>query len=151
MLAEHRLLETITTASHEHGDAAALAPVLRIARPSRNLDAAAGFYIHAFGLQVLESFTDHAGYDGVILGRARWPYHLELTHRSAHSVTPRPTTEDLLVFYLPDRTEWNEAIRRVRDTGAHPVPSHNPYWDRHGLTFEDPDGYRIVIANIGRP
>jgi hypothetical protein len=39
----------------------------------------------------------------------------------------------------------------VRDIGEHTVPSRNPYWDRCGLTFEDPDGYRIVIANIGWP
>lgn len=129
----------------------ALVPVLRVARPSRNLGATAGFYTRAFGLEVLERFTDHAGFDGVILGRAGWPYHLELTHQSAHSITPRPTAEDLLVVYVPERAEWLGAVRRVRETGAHPVPSRNPYWDRHGLTFEDPDGYRIVIANIGWP
>ena len=151
MSAERRSLETMSSPSHEPGRTAARVPVLRVARPSRNLGAAAGFYTRAFGLRVLDTFTDHAGFDGVILGRTGWPYHLELTHQAAHSITPRPTAEDLLVLYLPDRSEWDEAIRRVRDTGAHPVPSHNPYWDRHGLTFEDPDGYRIVIANIGWP
>jgi len=25
------------------------------------------------------------------------------------------------------------------------VPSFNPYWDRDGVTFEDPDGYRVVV------
>jgi len=144
-------MTAVGSLAHESGRAAALAPVLRIARPSRNLDAAAGFYTRAFALEVLETFTDHAGFDGVILGRAGWPYHLELTHQSAHSITPRPTPEDLLVLYFPDHAEWLEAVRRVRDTGARPVPSRNPYWDRYGLTFEDPDGYRIVIANIGWP
>jgi hypothetical protein len=28
-----------------------------------------------------------------------------------------------------------------------PVPSFNPYWDRAGRTFEDPDGYRVVLQN----
>jgi catechol 2,3-dioxygenase-like lactoylglutathione lyase family enzyme len=129
----------------------AIVPILRVARPARNLGATAGFYIRAFGLEVLERFTDHAGFDGIILGRAGWPYHLELTHQSEHAIMPRPTAEDLLVVYLPDRAEWLSAVSRVRETGAHPVPSRNPYWDRHGLTFEDPDGYRIVIANIGWP
>lgn len=133
------------------GGATDVVPVLRVARPSRNLDASMGFYTRAFGLEVLDTFTDHAGFDGVILGRAGWPYHLELTHQSAHAIAPRPTAEDLLVLYLPDRREWVGAIQRIRDTGARPVPSHNPYWDRCGLTFEDPDGYRIVIANIGWP
>ena len=127
------------------------APILRIARPSRSLHATAGFYTGALGLEVLEKFTDHLGFDGVILGRAGWPYHLELTRQSEHSVRPRPTAEDLLVIYLPDRVEWENAIRRIRDTGAHPVPSPNPLWDESGLTFEDPDGYRLVIANIGWP
>ncbi|PYP81668.1 MAG: glyoxalase [Gemmatimonadetes bacterium] len=127
------------------------APVLRIARPSRSLHAAAGFYTRALGLEVLERFTDYAGLDGVIIGRAGWPYHLELTHQSEHTILPRPTAEDLLVFYFPDRATWESAIRQIRDTGARPVPSSNPYWDQHGLTFEDPDGYRVVIANLGWP
>jgi hypothetical protein len=33
----------------------------------------------------------------------------------------------------------------MRDVGFAPVPSFNPYWDENGVTFEDPDGYRIVI------
>jgi catechol 2,3-dioxygenase-like lactoylglutathione lyase family enzyme len=129
----------------------AFAAVLRVARPCRSLHATAGFYTRALGLEVLERFTDHEGFDGVILGRPGLPYHLELTHQSEHAVTPRPTAEDLLVIYVPDRTEWHAAIQQIRDTGARPVPSRNPYWDRCGLTFEDPDGYRIVIANIGWP
>jgi catechol 2,3-dioxygenase-like lactoylglutathione lyase family enzyme len=141
----------MTTLAQQPEGASALVPVLRVARPSRNLKSTAGFYTRALGLEVLETFTDHAGFDGVILGRAGWPYHLELTHRSEHPVAPRPTAEDLLVLYLPDRAQWEAAIRRVRSTGAHPVPSSNPYWQEHGLTFEDPDGYRIVIANIGWP
>ena len=46
-------------------------------------------------------------------------------------------------------TSTDAAIRRIRDTGAHPVHSRNPYWDKCGLTFEDPDGYRIVLQNEG--
>ena len=26
------------------------------------------------------------------------------------------------------------------------VSAFNPYWDRHGRTFADPDGYRVVLA-----
>ncbi|MEV4098267.1 hypothetical protein [Streptosporangium saharense] len=25
-------------------------------------------------------------------------------------------------------------------------PSHNPYWDAHGVTLTDPDGYRLVLS-----
>jgi hypothetical protein len=31
------------------------------------------------------------------------------------------------------------------------VPSTNPHWDARGLTVEDPDGYRIVLANDAWP
>jgi catechol 2,3-dioxygenase-like lactoylglutathione lyase family enzyme len=141
----------MTSPSHQPLAVPEAAPVLRVARPSRSLHATAGFYTRALGFEVLAKFTDHAGLDGVILGRADWPYHLELTHEAARSIRPRPTEEDMLVFYLPNRGQWEAAIRRIRDTGAHPVRSHNPYWDQHGLTFEDPDGYRIVIANIAWP
>ena len=29
--------------------------------------------------------------------------------------------------------------------GYQPVKSFNPYWDVRGRTFEDADGYRIVL------
>jgi len=46
---------------------------------------------------------------------------------------------------MPEAIAWTEAVRRLRDAGFDPVPSFNPYWDRDGATFEDPDGYRIVL------
>jgi hypothetical protein len=52
-----------------------------------------------------------------------------------------------LVFYLPDRAEWLRAIERLQRCGFDPVPAFNPYWDRAGITFEDPDGYRVVLQN----
>jgi hypothetical protein len=33
----------------------------------------------------------------------------------------------------------------MRAAGFAPVTSFNPYWDVDGVTFEDPDGYRVVI------
>src|SRR5262245_158380 len=27
------------------------------------------------------------------------------------------------------------------------VKAFNPYWDKQGKTFEDPDGYRVVLQN----
>jgi hypothetical protein len=35
----------------------------------------------------------------------------------------------------------------MQNAGFVPVGSFNPYWDRQGVTFEDPDGYRIVLQN----
>jgi len=55
------------------------APCLRVARPTRDIEAATRFYTLALGLDVLARFDDHAGFDGVIMGHAGWPYHLEFT------------------------------------------------------------------------
>jgi hypothetical protein len=30
--------------------------------------------------------------------------------------------------------------------GAEPAAPANPYWAEHGLTFEDPDGFRVVLV-----
>jgi hypothetical protein len=27
-----------------------------------------------------------------------------------------------------------------------PVAPANPYWAKHGVTFEDPDGFRVVLV-----
>jgi hypothetical protein len=49
------------------------------------------------------------------------------------------------VFYLPEPQAWQNAVERMRAAGFAPVLAFNPYWDRNGLTFEDPDGYRVVL------
>jgi hypothetical protein len=52
-----------------------------------------------------------------------------------------------MVFYLPDRIEWEHAVRRMIDRGHSPTLSSNPYWDARGKTFEDPDGYRVDLQH----
>ena len=93
------------------------------------------------------SFEGHEGFDGVMLGHRGSGYHLEFTHRRGHPAGRAPTEENLLVFYLPDRAEWRKAVERLEGGGHASVPSPNLYWDRQGITFEDPDGYRIVLQN----
>jgi hypothetical protein len=51
------------------------------------------------------------------------------------------------VFYLPDEAEWQQAVQRLESRGYKPVKAFNPYWDNQGKTFEDPDGYRVVLQN----
>ena len=122
-------------------------PKMRIARPTDNLPALRRFYQDGLGLQELAAFTSHNGFDGLMLGHAQAPYHLEFTHQPGHHVGRAPTADNLLVFYLPDATEWEAAIARMQAAGYTPVPSYNPYWDQHGCTFEDPDGYRVVLQH----
>ena len=37
----------------------------------------------------------------------------------------------------------------MAEAGFKVVRSFNPYWDIRGRTFEDFDGYRIVMQNAG--
>jgi hypothetical protein len=120
---------------------------LRVARPTEHLDEVLRFYADGVGLLRLGSFEDHDGFDGVMLGVPGAAYHLEFTRKRGHAVGRSPTQDNLLVFYLPDGQEWRAAVSRMIATGYAPVPSFNPYWDRAGRTFEDPDGYRVVFQN----
>jgi len=85
-------------------------PVLRVARPTDNLEALLRFYQRGLGLELLFRFEDHDGFDGVILGREGAPYHLEFTHARGHVAGRAPTPDNLLVFYLPDPDGWMAAV-----------------------------------------
>jgi hypothetical protein len=103
------------------------------------------------GFEVLYEFADHDGFDGVMLGHAGAAYHLEFTRKAEHRVGKAPTEDNLLVFYLPDRAGWERAVARLEAHGHRPVAAFNPYWDRRGRTFADPDGYRVVLQNAPWP
>lgn len=125
--------------------------VLRIARPTDQLEEVVRFYTVGIDLKVLGSFEDHEGFDGVMLGIPGDSYHLEFTRKRGHAAGRAPTQDNLLVFYIPDREQWLERTERMSAAGYQPVPSFNPYWDRLGKTYEDPDGYRVVIQNQSWP
>ncbi len=118
---------------------------LRIARPTDDIAALLPFYHDGLGFEVIASFEDHQGFDGVMLGHHQAPYHLEFTHCRVHEAGKATSQDQLLVFYLPDPEEWQAAVERMIEAGFAPVPSFNPYWDLRGKTFEDADGYRVVL------
>lgn len=120
---------------------------LRIARPTNDLSALVKFYTTALGLTVLSSFEDHAGFDGVMLGHPECSWHLEFTYQHGETVERAPTTEHLLVFYVKEKDDWEKAVKKVEDAGGVKVKASNSYWEVHGATFEDPDGYRVVLQN----
>jgi len=120
---------------------------LRVARPTDQLAAVVEFYRDGLGLEVLGEFHDHEGFDGVMLGQKGAAYHLEFTRKADHPVGRAPTEDNLLVFYLPDPGEWARAVARLERAGHKAVKSFNPYWDKKGRTFADPDGYRVVLQN----
>jgi catechol 2,3-dioxygenase-like lactoylglutathione lyase family enzyme len=118
---------------------------LRVARSTNRMAEIKAFYMEGLGLAQLAAFEDHAGFDGIVLGAPQAPYHLEFTHERGGPAAPAAHSESLLVFYLPDAAEWQAGVDRLRALGVAPVPAHNPFWDAHGMTFEDPDGFRVVL------
>jgi len=120
---------------------------LRVARPTDNLQAIADMYKKGLGLDVLSHFEDHEGFDGIMLGNPEMPYHFEFTHHRGHEAGRVPTQDNLLVFYIPDKDWWEEQCQKMTEAGFKLVKSYNPYWDRNGKTFEDLDGYRVVLQN----
>lgn len=118
---------------------------VRIARSTDRLDEVVRFYRDGLGFEILGQFEDHDGFDGVMLGHEGAGYHLEFTNKRGHQAGDAPTKDNLLVFYLPSEAEWQAAVDRLAGLGIAPVASFNPYWDKAGRTFEDPDGYRVVL------
>lgn len=120
---------------------------LRVARPTDDLPSVVKFYRDGLGFEVLHEFKRHDGFDGVILGHTGAAYHLEFTRKDGHKAGRAPTEDNLLVFYLPDEAEWKAALGRLEKAGYKSVKAFNPYWDKKGKIFEDPDGYRITLQN----
>jgi catechol 2,3-dioxygenase-like lactoylglutathione lyase family enzyme len=120
---------------------------LRIARLSADLATVVRFYRDGLGFEVLYEFRDHDGFDAVMLGHRGAAYHLAFVHKVRHKGGRAPTDDNLLVFYLPDADEWKRAVARLEELGHQSVKAFNPYWDVKGKTFEDPDGYRVVLQH----
>jgi len=123
------------------------APIMRVARATDNLDAIRDMYRMGLGLEVLGEFKDHQGFDGVILGQPGQPYHLEFTCTPGQRVDAAPSEDQLLVFYIPERGQWERRCRQMAAAGFRTVAAFNPYWDVRGKTFVDIDGYRVVLQN----
>jgi len=73
-------------------------PILRVARPTDDLDALLPFYQQGLGLKILYRFEDHDGFDGVMLGHDHAPYHFEFTQARGHAARRAPTLDNLIVF-----------------------------------------------------
>ncbi|KAF4338112.1 prolyl oligopeptidase [Fusarium beomiforme] len=121
---------------------------LRVARPTNNIDALLPFYVDGLGFKKIGEFCDHDGFDGLMLGYEGAGYHLEFTTKRGHDAGRSPTQDNLMIFYLPEKEKFDEAVARMEKVGIVSVASFNPYWDQCGRTFEDSDGYRVVLANM---
>ena len=55
------------------------------------------------------------------------PYHLDFTEQEGHHPGRESTEDHLLVLYLPEKDEWDAAIKNMKSAGVGPVASCNPY------------------------
>lgn len=121
---------------------------LRFARPTDNMNKVIKFYKDGIGLQELFRFDKHEGYKGVILGLPDLSYQLEFTSHEQGSPCHTPTKDNLLVFYIPNQEALNRKVSQMKKLGYHALEPENPYWKKKkSVTFEDPDGWRIVFIN----
>lgn len=118
---------------------------LRIARPTDNLSEVSKQYVDGLGFKVIGEFQDHDGFNGIIIGHDVHPYHFEFTHHIGTTVGRAPTKDNLMVFYILDTEDWLKACTAMSSANFISVESYNPYWDVDGKTFEDIDGYRVVL------
>ena len=115
---------------------------LRVARHTERLEDVVAFYRDGLGLPEIGRFRGHDGYDGVFLEIPGSGAHLELTTGS-RLAPPEPHPETLLVLYAGDDDAVREIARRLE---VEPVSPSNPYWAEQGVTYEDPDGFRVVLV-----
>jgi len=120
---------------------------VRIARPTDRLEEVVAFYRDGLGLPEIARFENHDGYDGVMLGLPGKTYHLEFTQHASGSPCPAPSADNLLVLYIPDAKELAILLESLERQGHEPVEPENPYWVHDSVTFEDPDGWRVVLCN----
>ncbi len=118
---------------------------VRSAHPTRDLSRIREFYGKTLGLPEIGAFDDHDGYSGVMFGCPDRTFHLEFTRCDDAEAMPSWSAETLLVLYVPEKAEHDRMLSSLVSSGAVPVRSQNPYWDRRGATFLDPDGRRVVI------
>jgi catechol 2,3-dioxygenase-like lactoylglutathione lyase family enzyme len=115
---------------------------VRVARHTERLDEVVEFYRDGLGLTEVGSFHDHDGYEGAFLEIPGTMAHLEFT-AGGRCDAPTPHPESLLVLYLGDEDAVSTVAARL---GVEPVAPANPYWAERGMTFEDPDGFRVVLV-----
>lgn len=120
---------------------------VRIARPTHQLDRVVAFYRDGLGLEEIDRFEGHDGYDGVMLGLPGRTYHLEFTQHVSASPCRAPSDDNLLVLYIPGAAEFQRLCARLEDLGRPAVEPANPYWRDRSKTFEDPDGWRVVLCH----
>ncbi len=84
--------------------------IMRVSRPTNNLDDISRMYQQGLGFNVLGRFENYNGFNGIILGNSNHSYHLEFTHHRGTKVAGAPTSDNLLIFYIDDASRLEEGV-----------------------------------------
>lgn len=117
----------------------------RVARHTNQLAIVSSFYKSILGLTELGSFVNHDGYDGTFLGIPDERWHLEFTS-SEEAPNHQTDDDDFLVFYVDGKAEQNAIREKCLAANIKILTAKNPYWNKDGLVFSDPDGFKIIVA-----
>ena len=118
---------------------------LRVARHTTDLEAIKTFYHDVLGLEILGTFESHESYDGLFLGLKDQNWHLEFTV-SDQVPDHKPDEDDLLVFYTDNEAAYDLLLEKFTAAGIESIEPKNSYWKENARTYQDPDGFRIVIS-----
>jgi catechol 2,3-dioxygenase-like lactoylglutathione lyase family enzyme len=118
----------------------------RLVRVSRHLERAVRFYRDGIGLQELSRFTDNKDYSGVRLGIPGQNWEMEITQHKSLKPSAAPEKDNLLIFYLDGMGAIGRMVITLGRMGYYPVSQEHPLWHEVGVTFEDPDGWRVVLV-----
>lgn len=119
----------------------------RFARHTNNLEKLKKFYTQVLNFDILGSFENHNGYNGIFLGKQNENWHLEFTETKELSKFSFGE-DDILVFYPENKKEYQEILNRISESGIQFIEAKNIYWNENGKMFLDPDGYRVIISSL---
>lgn len=119
--------------------------VFRYARHTNSIDKLIVFYRDIIGLEVLATFENHNGYDGVFIGKSDSNWHIEFT-QNTDATNHHFDADDVLVFYPDSTIEYDQILNALDKACIKQEIPKNPYWQRNGIQISDPDGYGIIIS-----
>lgn len=118
----------------------------RYARHCKNISQLTSFYTSVLNLEVLGSFQDHDGYDGVLIGLKGLSWHLEYTQNTQEPHS-RFDEDDALVFYPDSLEAYSKILDNLKLFKIKTIESKNPYWKDKAVCFKDCDEYNIIVSS----
>jgi len=88
--------------------------VMRVGRPTDNLEEITKMYVEGLGFELIGGFDGHSDFSGRMVGHPKHHYHLEFTTHTKEKAGRAPTLENLLVFYITDEAEYNNAKQNFK-------------------------------------